>query len=126
MNNEPFEGFTHHDVALRYVTSYMHLAFRKSTPTIIRQMYVRLIMSDVDGPLLKISIPSETTFPIEESLAILPARDRLKNYSTDDVKDLDQKHMANDEEFKKKADKIRKQRETKGGGSMYILFAAVQ
>ncbi len=27
MNNKTFGGFTYHDVALRYVTSYMYLAF---------------------------------------------------------------------------------------------------
>ncbi len=47
MNNKTFTGFTHHDVALRYVTSYMHLAFRNTTG-IIDQMYSELAKSDIE------------------------------------------------------------------------------
>ena len=89
MGNEVFVGFSHHDVALRYVTSYMHLAFRKSTPAIIRQMYMKLVMSNGDGPLLKSAIPNTNIFPIEEPLLILPACDRMRNYSSKDVSDLE-------------------------------------
>jgi hypothetical protein len=89
MGNASFGGFNHHDVALRYVTSYMHLAFRKSTPAIIRQMYMKLVMYNGEGPLLRSGIPDNNIFPIEEPLEILPAHDRLKNYSSDDVSDLE-------------------------------------
>ena len=87
MGNETFGGLTHNDVALQYVTLYMHLAFWKSTLAIIRQMYVKLVMADGDRPLLQVVIPHENILPIEEPLEILPARDRLKNFSTDDVND---------------------------------------
>ena len=62
-------------------------------------------------------IPSEPKLnvPQRASLSILGTR-------TDDVKDLDQKYMVDEEEFKKKADEIRKQHEAKGGGSIYYYL----
>ena len=61
-----FGGFTHHDVALRYKTAYMHLAYRHSTPMNIRKMFDGLVQSDIQGPKLQISIPSVDILPIQE------------------------------------------------------------
>ena len=50
--NDEFLGFTHHDVALRYLISYMHLGFRVSTPKSLTEVFTRLMKSDIDGPRL--------------------------------------------------------------------------
>ncbi len=41
--NDEFLGFTHHDVALRYLISYMHLGFRVSTPKSLNDIFTRLM-----------------------------------------------------------------------------------
>ena len=81
-----FKGFTHHDIAARYLSGYMHLAYRASTPKNIREMYHHLACNAIRGPKLRINIP--TTMPIQDRQAIRPAIDRLKNYDKQDL-DLD-------------------------------------
>ena len=41
---------------------------------------------------------------------------------TDDVDELDKKYLANEEEFKKNANKLRREREARGEGSMYSVL----
>ena len=81
-----FKGFTHHDIAARYLSGYMHLAYRASTPSKIRAMYHHLACNAIRGPKLRICIP--TSMPIQKREEILPAIDRLKNYDKNDI-DLD-------------------------------------
>ena len=45
--------------------------------------------TDIDGPLLKVSILSEEVFEIEQPTADLAAIQRLKNYSRKDIDRLD-------------------------------------
>ena len=52
-------------------------------------MYMKLVMSNEGGPLLRVAIPNTNIFPIEEPLLILPACDRIKNYSSEDVSELE-------------------------------------
>ena len=86
--NEEFPGFTHHDVALRYTTSYMHLAFRSYTPLSLSQTFSKIMKSDIDGPRLKVNIPSEEHFPIEHRSGDQTAAERLKNYSSIDLDNM--------------------------------------
>ena len=65
IHDQTFGGFTHHDVALRYLISYMHLAYRHSTPVNIRQMFDGMVKSEIRGPRLQIFIPSVDMFPVE-------------------------------------------------------------
>ena len=78
-----FKGFTHHDVAARYLCGYMHLAYRASTPKKIRDMYHHLACNAIRGPKMRIDIP--TSMPIQDRQDILPAIDRLKNYDKQDL-----------------------------------------
>ena len=75
-------------MALQYTTAYMHLAFRKTTPIHIHEMYHWLIKDESYGPTIKTTILSVETFPLQERTPMLPAYQRLKNYDIDDVKDL--------------------------------------
>ena len=86
--NEVFPGFTHHDVALRYITSYMHLAFRASTPLSLSETFTKIMKSDIDGPRLKVNIPSEEHFSIEQRSVDRKAAARLKNYSSIDLDNI--------------------------------------
>ena len=78
-----FKGFPHHDIAARYLSGYMHLAYRVSTPPNIRAMYHHLACNMTRGPKLRIGIPESML--IQERQPILPAIDRLKNYDKKDV-----------------------------------------
>ncbi len=86
---ETFGGFTHHDVALWCVTSYMQFAFRESTPKALNDIFWKVMKTDIDSPLLQVSIPSEESFEIEQPTADLAAIQRLKNYSMRDIDRLD-------------------------------------
>lgn len=80
---EKFAGFTHHDVSVRYWSSYMHLAYKESTPGHIRQLFHRLAVQDVSGPKLAGDIPD--SLKIQDRHVHLPALERLKNYKPQDI-----------------------------------------
>jgi len=80
---DEFKGFTHHDMGVCYWSSYMHLAYKPSTPKHIKQMFHKLAGDGIRGPKLRIPIPD--SLPIKEKLPILPAIDRLKNYKKSDI-----------------------------------------
>ena len=82
-NGKKFEGFTHHDVIVRYLSGYMQLAYRDSTPEHIRQLYHRLALNPPAGPRLRKSIPD--SLAIKDRDPILPAVDRLINYKKEDI-----------------------------------------
>ncbi len=75
---ESFLGFDHHDIALRWRSAYMHLAFRSNTPKSLQQLFDNLLDSGDIGPRMKIPIPD--SIGIEEPSEDQPAIDRLKNY----------------------------------------------
>ena len=75
--DEDFEGFTHNDIALRYRSDYMHLAFKDSTPAKIQQLFNRLALLDKKGPRFQGKIPDCIEIQAEEEKE--HALDRLKN-----------------------------------------------
>ena len=77
-----FKGFTHHDIAARYLSGYMHLAYRASTSKRIRAMYHHLACNAIRGPKMRFDIP--TSMAIHDREDILPAIDRMKNYDKQD------------------------------------------
>ena len=79
----PFEGFTHHDLALRWRSDFMHLGYRDSTPAHIQAMFHRLASKDIKGPHFKHSIPD--TMEIKPPSPPKTALERLKNYRGDDI-----------------------------------------
>ena len=54
-----FDGFTHHDVAMRYLLSSMHLAFKSSTPPKSRALFRHLCANEATGPRLAADILQE-------------------------------------------------------------------
>ncbi len=82
-NHEKFEGFTHRDIAVRWTSAYMQLAFRHTTPKSIQIMYNQLSKNDVKGP--KLQHPICDCIEIEEYIEPLPAEKRVKNYHLDDL-----------------------------------------
>ena len=80
-----FKSFTRHDVGVRWMSDYMHLAYKKSTPSHIQQMYHMLATSELRGPKLTVTIPDVDVLPIEDREPILPALDRLRNYAKGDI-----------------------------------------
>ncbi len=77
-HNKEFKGFTHNDVAIRYDSAYMHLAFRSTTPKHLNAMFLHLAKNDTKGPRLCLPIPD--TIPIVDKSPKLTALERLKNY----------------------------------------------
>ena len=82
-NSLELMGLSHHDLAVRYLTGYMHMAYGPSTPKDIRDFYHRLASNDIVGPNLR--TPIGETIPILTEKIQLPATDRLKNYKKDDI-----------------------------------------
>jgi hypothetical protein len=82
-NGDFFNGFTHHDVSVRWHSSYMHLAYKKTTPNLLQKMFHRLAVKDIDGPTFIKDIPE--SFEIQEGVVHATALDRLKNYKKEDV-----------------------------------------
>ena len=72
-----FWGFSHHDVATRYHTAYMHLAYKPNTPVHITAAFDHLVRNDPTCPKLKVPIPDD--MPYSEKLIVKPALERLKN-----------------------------------------------
>ncbi len=65
-NNEVFAGFTHRDIAARWTSSYMQLAFKSSTPKYIQKYYDAFVSHDIKGPMLWYEIIDEVDIPIFE------------------------------------------------------------
>ena len=82
-NSVKFDGLTHHDVAVRYISGYMHMAYDPSTPTDICAFYHQLACNDIVGPNLGTEIGD--TIPILSKESHLTAMERLKNYNPEDI-----------------------------------------
>jgi hypothetical protein len=52
-----FAGFTHHDIAVRWWSSYMYYAYRSSTTLHIIEKYHLLAMNPIKGPKLRCNVP---------------------------------------------------------------------
>ncbi len=85
-NGETFKGFTHRDIAVRWTSSYMQLAFKYTTPKTIQSFYDTLSSNNIKGPKLQHQICNNIL--LECCSDSLPAEMRLKNYSIDDI-DID-------------------------------------
>lgn len=91
-NGASFEGFTHHDVAMRYWISFMHLAYKSTTPLHIQKHLHSLCNNEVTGPKLRCEISD--TLSIEPPSEPQSALERLKNYdpSCIDMKKVEGMH----------------------------------
>ena len=69
------KGFAHYDISIHYLSGYMYIAYRVSTPKKIRQMHHHLA-SNIWGP--KICVQISKSMLIEEKDAILPVLEPLK------------------------------------------------
>ena len=76
----PFHGFEIRDVALRYISAFMHMAYKNSTPKDVQLMFHTLAEKETAGPKL---FPD--TMPIEDRQTILSARHRILNYKAGDI-----------------------------------------
>ncbi len=79
----PFHGFEIRDVALRYNSAFMPMAYKNSTPKDVQLMFHMLAEKETAGPKLRIPIPD--TMPIEDRQTILSARHRILNYKAGDI-----------------------------------------
>jgi hypothetical protein len=73
-----FSGFTHHDIAVRWWSSYVYYAYQFSTPSHIIKKYHLLAMNPIKGPEMRCNVPQ--LLEIYDAQQILPAIDHLKNY----------------------------------------------
>ena len=80
---DPFHGFTHHDIALRYRSDYMELAYNPHADRQIQTCFHELALADVKGPRLGATIPS--TLTTHDPRDTLPALDRLSNYDRNNI-----------------------------------------
>jgi hypothetical protein len=83
MNSCQFQGFTHHDISVRWWTKYMYYAYKSSTPSDIMNKFHQLALKDISGP--KICCTNLNAIEIFTANPHLPAIERLKNYSKTDV-----------------------------------------
>jgi hypothetical protein len=78
-----FQGFTHHDISVRWWSKYMYYAYKSSTPSDIISKFHQLALKDVRGP--KIHCGNLESMEIVHGKQYLPAIERLKNYSETDI-----------------------------------------
>ncbi len=52
-----FAGFTHHDIAVRWSSSYMYYAYQSSAPSHIIEKYHLLAMNPIKGPKIRCTVP---------------------------------------------------------------------
>ena len=52
-----FAGFTHHDVAVHWWSSYMYYAYQSSTPLHIIKKHPLLAMNPIKGPKMRCNVP---------------------------------------------------------------------
>ena len=92
---ETFLGFTHNDIIPRYRNDFMYLAYNKNASPEIRMMFHRLAMEQVNGPTLNYKAP--LCLKAEPKSRDLSARERLKNYSSEDIDSsvVDGMHLSN-------------------------------
>ena len=79
--------------------------------------WLKFIITEEKKASIKKTTPSEppTVVPVRKENSILGTQCEY-------VKSLDKKYFANEEDFKKRADQVRMEREARGEGSMYSLL----
>jgi hypothetical protein len=78
-----FLGFNHHNVAVRWWSSYMLYAYKETTPMAMNCKFHRLAMNDIKGPNLRLQI--SPLLALEDAGDIAPAIVRLKNYPGESI-----------------------------------------
>jgi hypothetical protein len=78
-----FSGFTHHDIAVSWGSSYMYYAYRSSTPLHIIEKYHLLAMNPIKGPKMRCNVPQ--FLEIYDAQHNLSAIDHLKNYPRNSI-----------------------------------------
>ncbi len=78
-----FAGFTHHDIAVCWWSSYMYYAYQSSTPLHIIEKYHLLAMNPIKGPKMRCNVPQ--LLEIYEAQEYSSAIDCLKNYSRNSI-----------------------------------------
>jgi hypothetical protein len=78
-----FAGFTHHDIAVHWWSSYMYYAYQSSTPSHIIEKYHLLVMNPIKGPKMRCNVPQ--LLEIYDAQEYLPAIDHLKNYPRNSI-----------------------------------------
>ena len=82
-SKDPFLGFTHHDISVRWWSQYMYYAYRPTTPSSINKYFHVLASHPIRGPKLRCKIPmSMIVHPGHE---IMPAIYRLTNYPKNSI-----------------------------------------
>lgn len=79
-----WKGFTICDVSVRWWSSYMYLAYQPSTDEKVNAWYHWLATNDIKGPTLPCQV-CNISLEITEPQEKLPAIQRLKNYSPDEI-----------------------------------------
>jgi hypothetical protein len=85
-SNSPsvFKGFTHHDISVRWWSSYMYFAYKSSTPPEMVHKFHALAVKDIMGPKLRCHI-NLSLIAIADPHIILPAIEQIKNYPKDAI-----------------------------------------
>jgi len=83
MNCGPFQGFTHHDISVRWWSKYMYYAYKSSTPSDMINKFHQLALKDIRGP--KLHCANINSMEIFNADPYLPAIERLKNYLNTDI-----------------------------------------
>jgi hypothetical protein len=78
-----FAGFTHHDIAVHWWSSYMYYAYQPSTPLHNLEKYHLLAMNQIEGPKMICNVPQ--FLEMNDAQEYLPAMDRLKNYPRNSI-----------------------------------------
>ena len=85
-----WEGFVHHDVSIRWWTSYLYNGFCDDSD--LSKLYENAIANDIDGPKLRSSsINNLTNIPTVAPSSTLGVWERIHNYSPSEVKKLKKK-----------------------------------
>ena len=78
-----WEGFTKHDVDVRWWKSFMYFGYKQSTPHSLLRIFQSLASNDIKGPVLRTDITSSMT--LSGRTAEEDALGRLKNYDKDEI-----------------------------------------
>jgi hypothetical protein len=76
-------GFTHHDIVVRWWSSYMYYAYQSSTPLHIIEKYHLLAMNPIKSPSMRCNVPQ--LLEIHDTQEYLSAIDHLKNYPRNSI-----------------------------------------
>ena len=82
-NDKPFVGFSHHDVAIRWWSSYLYHGYLPSSPDNLRNCFDKLSHNDILGP--KFIHPLESQEEYVMPTKVVAPLYRILNYSHEDL-----------------------------------------